>query len=106
MKKKYINQSISSQQVADSLDQLRPVFNIDRELINALIVSVKKLELADIGTLKSAQAGISLVKKSAKQILNCSSLTSKQKAEIELIAQLEAFHIVKALVDNLSKIEN
>lgn len=93
----------NSQQVADSLDQLKPIFSIDAGSINALIASVKKLEFTNIKTLKSAKAGIFLVKSSAKQLLDSSTLTSRQKAEIQLISQLEAFHIVKALVDDLSE---
>ena len=60
-------------------------------------------ELSDIKTLKALRLAVNTVKTKMKDWLDTSDLNNKQKTEIVLAAQLEAYAIIDSLLNSYGK---
>lgn len=70
-----------------------------------LYYEFKMLEFVEIKTFEAAKIAVRVIRDEVNKRLNNSKLTNKQKQEILLVAQLEAFKIIDVLIKPIEKLE-
>lgn len=85
------------------------VYSTVLKLLNSLLqvepapyhYRIKMLEINNIKTLEANKMGISAAQNLIKNRLEKSSLSNKQKAEVLLVAQIEAHRVVDGLIQSM-----
>lgn len=94
-----------TQAVSQSVSKLLNSNPLDKQTVNRMQSEVKLLEFHNIKTLQDCTIGISQLLKRSIEDLDSGDLTNKQKSEIRFVAQLEAYKIIKALVDTIKQLK-
>lgn len=77
-----------------------------KNIVSELHSQLKMLEFNDIKTLEATRLALSLITLKIKDRLKDTNLSNKQKAEIMVVAQLEAHSVVDALVSSIENLNN
>ena len=61
------------------------------------------LEFHNIKTVQTATMGVAVAQNAMKDRLKNSSLSNKQKAEVLLVAEMEAYRVVNGLINSIEE---